>query len=353
MVLVVGGTIAVQASAAYAVGRVSPAPASSTVTEGQSYDVVFTLDAPIIAISDPDPNVTLSLTPDDPSRLTLSPTTVEWDASEWFQPRTLHVTAVADGIHDLSNTDVVHVATTSESEYYSGFATSFTVNITDIDPAPTTTTTVAATTTPATTTLPTATTTRTRLAPPTTVTNPPISTTTMLVVAPAQGELPATGAPIGGLLAGAGVMVASGSLLMQSKRSRAGRAFSRTRERLIVRVEHAWDHSRRTLGQPYSAPVTWCYAKRVAAPTRVPRFRRRLRGRVMSEQEVEIADVIIDCADPTRLASFWADLLGRPIEGSKGPYVWLRPPGANSGRRLSEGRAGRRPPRTACTSISR
>ena len=46
----------------------------------------------------------------------------------------------------------------------------------------------------------------------------------------------------------------------------------------------------------------------------------------MAELEVEIADIIIDCADPRALASFWAGLLRRPIEGSKGPYVWLKRP---------------------------
>jgi predicted enzyme related to lactoylglutathione lyase len=43
----------------------------------------------------------------------------------------------------------------------------------------------------------------------------------------------------------------------------------------------------------------------------------------MGEPSVEIADIIIDCSDPERLAAFWADLLGRPIGGRKGPYVWL------------------------------
>ncbi|MCP9958559.1 VOC family protein [Streptomyces sudanensis] len=37
----------------------------------------------------------------------------------------------------------------------------------------------------------------------------------------------------------------------------------------------------------------------------------------------EIKDVIVDCADPERLASFWAELLGRPVTGRTGPYVWL------------------------------
>jgi predicted enzyme related to lactoylglutathione lyase len=49
----------------------------------------------------------------------------------------------------------------------------------------------------------------------------------------------------------------------------------------------------------------------------------------MVEPGAEIADIIIDCLDPLRLATFWADLLGRQVEGNKGPYVWLkRPPGA-------------------------
>jgi predicted enzyme related to lactoylglutathione lyase len=43
----------------------------------------------------------------------------------------------------------------------------------------------------------------------------------------------------------------------------------------------------------------------------------------VAEPEFEIADVIIDCADPQRLASFWAALLGRGVAGEKGPYVWL------------------------------
>ena len=49
----------------------------------------------------------------------------------------------------------------------------------------------------------------------------------------------------------------------------------------------------------------------------------------MTPPAVELADVIFDCADPERVAAFWAELLGRPVAGRKGPYVWLeRPPGA-------------------------
>jgi predicted enzyme related to lactoylglutathione lyase len=43
----------------------------------------------------------------------------------------------------------------------------------------------------------------------------------------------------------------------------------------------------------------------------------------MATTWAEIADIIIDCSDPERVAAFWADLLGRPVAGRKGPYVWL------------------------------
>ena len=54
----------------------------------------------------------------------------------------------------------------------------------------------------------------------------------------------------------------------------------------------------------------------------------------MVESGFEITDIIIDCSDPDRLATFWSAVLGRPIEGRKGPYVWLkRQPGAPSSGR--------------------
>src|SRR4051812_7060267 len=43
----------------------------------------------------------------------------------------------------------------------------------------------------------------------------------------------------------------------------------------------------------------------------------------MTESEIAISDIIVDCSDPARLAAFWSELLGRPIGGTNGPYVWL------------------------------
>ncbi|WP_329025881.1 VOC family protein [Streptomyces sp. NBC_00690] len=36
-----------------------------------------------------------------------------------------------------------------------------------------------------------------------------------------------------------------------------------------------------------------------------------------------IRAIVIDCADPERLASFWSRLLGSPVEERLGPYIWL------------------------------
>jgi predicted enzyme related to lactoylglutathione lyase len=41
------------------------------------------------------------------------------------------------------------------------------------------------------------------------------------------------------------------------------------------------------------------------------------------ELAVAITDIIVDCVDVERVAAFWSALLRRPIEGRKGPYVWL------------------------------
>ena len=64
----------------------------------------------------------------------------------------------------------------------------------------------------------------------------------------------------------------------------------------------------------------------------------------MTDAPIEIADIIVDCADPHRLAGFWSALLNRPIEGRKGPYVWLArvPGGVGLGfQQVEEERSGK------------
>ncbi|WP_141578098.1 VOC family protein [Actinomadura sp. WMMA1423] len=38
---------------------------------------------------------------------------------------------------------------------------------------------------------------------------------------------------------------------------------------------------------------------------------------------MDINCVIVDSADPDRLAAFWSELLDRPVVSRSGPYIWL------------------------------
>ncbi|MFF9392083.1 VOC family protein [Streptomyces griseoluteus] len=44
----------------------------------------------------------------------------------------------------------------------------------------------------------------------------------------------------------------------------------------------------------------------------------------MPNTPLRINALIVDADDPERLAAFWSELLGRPVVGRTGPYVWLR-----------------------------
>ncbi|WP_432003556.1 VOC family protein [Streptomyces sioyaensis] len=44
----------------------------------------------------------------------------------------------------------------------------------------------------------------------------------------------------------------------------------------------------------------------------------------MADSPLRINALIVDATDPERLATFWSELLGRPVVGRTGPYVWLR-----------------------------
>ncbi len=65
--------------------------------------------------------------------------------------------------------------------------------------------------------------------------------------------------------------------------------------------------------------------------------------RAMTDAHAEVTDIIVDCANPEDLAVFWSALLRRPIQGRKGPYVWLTPSaGVGLGfQRVDEGKLGK------------
>ncbi|SCF98105.1 VOC family protein [Streptomyces sp. Ncost-T10-10d] len=44
----------------------------------------------------------------------------------------------------------------------------------------------------------------------------------------------------------------------------------------------------------------------------------------MTDSPMQVNALVVDATDPERLAVFWSELLGRPVVGRMGPYVWLR-----------------------------
>jgi len=66
-----------------------------------------------------------------------------------------------------------------------------------------------------------------------------------------------------------------------------------------------------------------------------------------------LREIAVDCADPRRLASFWADVLGWPFVEDPRGYYWLASTGAPDAPRRcwpSPRCRNRRRSRTACTS---
>ena len=64
---------------------------------------------------------------------------------------------------------------------------------------------------------------------------------------------------------------------------------------------------------------------------------------------LQIGSITIDCADPGRLAEFWAAALAMPVRGSFGDFILLRPDEGGPSvtlQRVPEPRGAR----TACTS---
>ena len=200
--------------------KIGPSPATVSVTEGQSHDVDFQLDAPIITpVGSPDPDVTINFTVGDPSRVSLSSSSLEWDPSAWTQTRTVTVNALHDGVHDASNSVAVQFDTVSGAAYYNNYSGSFTVDITDIDPPPATTTTPTTIVSPPTT-APTSTSTSTGASTSTatpTTTGPGESA--VAANSGSDDELPPTGTT-NSLAFGGAALLAIGALLLGVTRRR-------------------------------------------------------------------------------------------------------------------------------------
>ena len=44
----------------------------------------------------------------------------------------------------------------------------------------------------------------------------------------------------------------------------------------------------------------------------------------MTDSPMQVNAINIDATAPERLAAFWSEVLGRPVVGRMGPYIWLR-----------------------------
>lgn len=227
-VVCLGLTLGVVVATAGVAGaaKVNIASPSFGLTEGGSRVVQVTLEQPIINPGVDPGFVTMTLAPADPTRISLSTASLTWQANEWFQARTVTVTAVADGVHNATDTVVVNGVVTTNAPFYAGVTAAMTVTIADLDPAPTTTTAAATTTTTAS---------PTTSAPPTTsvssttaaivpTTNTPAPRRRVAAADAARGdELAATGVTTELLLLAGVASVALGALfLVASRRQQRG-----------------------------------------------------------------------------------------------------------------------------------
>ena len=146
VLLIVTGSLFVATASAWA-AKVNSNTTAVTLTEGGSQTITVTLDEPIIC-SDPQDvcDVEIQIGSSDPTRVSTNIATLNWPANQWFQSRQFTISAIADGIHNASNTVVLNYSPiASNSEYYSNFdPASITVTLNDLDPAPATTTTTPA-----------------------------------------------------------------------------------------------------------------------------------------------------------------------------------------------------------------
>ena len=96
---------------------------------GASVTLTLRLDQPIIC----DPSVTcqvaIDFTGSTPTGITIAPTQVVWQSSEWSQERTIEVALAADATDLQGQTITVTGQLTTNSSYYAPETPSFTVNV--------------------------------------------------------------------------------------------------------------------------------------------------------------------------------------------------------------------------------
>ncbi len=107
-----------------------------TLNEGDTQAVQLQLSAPIICPGGVNPcNVIVNYVASDPSRVSISPSSVTWANTQWAQVQTIDVTAVNSGTFNNGITDTITGTAISGAVYYSGYQDIFTASINSV-PAP-------------------------------------------------------------------------------------------------------------------------------------------------------------------------------------------------------------------------
>lgn len=129
--------------------KVASSPSGSSVTEGSSRTYDLALSQPIIYPAETPielQSVTLALSANVPGRVTLSPSSVTWLAHEWYQTRSIVVTASANEVVGDSGPITLSGTVVSGAPYYNGYVAQVTFQVIDASPAATTTSAPPATT---------------------------------------------------------------------------------------------------------------------------------------------------------------------------------------------------------------
>ena len=120
-------------------GKINATPGSVTLTPGQSTQLSFSLSNPIFCPNDlaqPTCNVVLNFSASQAQGVTVSPTTLTWDSTEWSQPRLMTVTLSAQTPATQSQDVVLSATAVSRAVFYNAFVETVTVSL-NIPSAPT------------------------------------------------------------------------------------------------------------------------------------------------------------------------------------------------------------------------
>lgn len=115
-----------------AAGKITLSPNSSSINEGQSQAISVQLDMPIT----PGNQVSLSIISSNPETATISPSSLMFNSSDWWQTKSFNVVVPANGTYGDTRNILVLATASSGMAYYSGYGSTATVHVTDMTAEP-------------------------------------------------------------------------------------------------------------------------------------------------------------------------------------------------------------------------